>query len=58
MEEVWGNLSTLILFWFGFGYVPGAGIHMNMIIGGASETTMMAFAWALLGAKGKCWQRA
>lgn len=29
-----------------------------MIIGGASETTMMAFAWVLLGAraKGKFWQ--
>ena len=54
-----GSLSAFILLWCGFGCVPGAGIHMNfMVIGGASETTMMAFAWVLLGtrAKGKCWQ--
>lgn len=45
------NLSALILFWFGFGCVLGAGIHVNFtIIGGAAETTMMA--WVLLGAKG------
>lgn len=53
-EEVWGNLNTLILCWFGLGV-----FHMNfMSIGGASETAVIAFAWDLLGAraKGKCWQ--